>query len=331
MKSFAISAAILASTVAALPTNIIPDAASGVLPSGIPSCLPSGIIPAGLPIPSGIPTCLPSTPAAPTADTNVGSSAGSAQVSTNQVAGLATGVATGQVHSVLTVTDQASKLVLVELEPTVASLLTGLNLGGLTQSVGQIIQVAPTVSALNLNGATGGLMTFATGDGSVALVQLTSTVGGLLSGLGLPEVGSIVGSLVGTLEGAASGVTGNLKRNSLSDVMTITDLSGNPLLVQVAPTVLGLLGGSLDLSNVQGTVGTVVAEVPAVSGLAAAAENVAADPTQLFSVLGQDGTSALLVKVEGTATGLLSKLGLGDLTNVLGSVVPAGVVPAGIL
>lgn len=317
MKSFAISAAILASTVAALPTNIIPDAASGVLPSGIPTCLPSGIIPSGLPISSGIPTCLPSAAAAP--------SAGSAQVSTNQIAGLAPGVATGQVHSVLTVTDQASKLVLVELEPSVAGLLTGLNLGGLTQSVGQIIQVAPTVGALNLNGATGGLMTVATSDGSVALVKLTSTVEGLLSGLGLPEVGSLVGSLVGTLEGVTSGVTGSMKRNTLSNVMTITDLSGNPLLVQVEPTVLGLLGG-LDLSSIQGTVGTVVAEVPAVSGLAAAAEGVAADPTQLFSVLGQDGTSAMLVKVEGTATGLLSMLGLQDLTNVVGSVVPAGLL-----
>lgn len=317
MKSFAISAAILASTVAALPTNIIPGAASGVLPSGIPSCLPSGIIPAGIPIPSGIPTCLPSASDAPT----VGTSVGNSQVSTGQV----TGQVTSQVHSVLTVTDQASKLVLVELEPTVAGLLSGLNLGGVTQPVGQIIQVAPTVGALNLNGATGGLLTVGTSEGSVALVKLTSTVEGLLSGLGLPEVGSLVGSLVGTLEGVASGVTGNMKRDPVSDVMTITDLAGNPLLVQVEPTVLSLLGG-LDLSNVQGAVGTVVAEVPAVSGLAAAAQGVAADPTQLFGVLGEDGTSALLVKVEGTATGLLSLLGLSSLTSTVGSVVPAGLL-----
>lgn len=309
MKSFAISAAILASTVAALPTNIIPGAASGVLPSGIPTCLPSGIIPSGVPIPSGIPTCISSASDAP----SVGTGFANSQVST------------GQVHSVLTVTDQASKLVLVELEPTVAGLLSGLNLGGVTQSVGQIIQVAPTVGALNLNGATGGLLTVATSEGSVALIKLTSTVEGLLSGLGLPEVGSLVGSLVGTLEGVASGLTGNMKRDPVSNVMTITDLAGNPLLVQVEPTVLSLLGG-LDLSNVQGAVGTVVAEVPAVSGLAAAAQGVAADPTQLFGVLGQDGTSALLVKVEGTATGLLSLLGLSSLTSTIGSVVPAGLL-----
>ncbi|CEJ57220.1 hypothetical protein PMG11_05921 [Penicillium brasilianum] len=309
MKSFAISAAILASTVAALPTNIIPGAASGVLPSGIPTCLPSGIIPSGVPIPSGIPTCISSASDAP----SVGTGFANSQVST------------GQVHSVLTVTDQASKLVLVELEPTVAGLLSGLNLGGVTQSVGQIIQVAPTVGALNLNGATGGLLTVATSEGSVALIKLTSTVEGLLSGLGLPEVGSLVGSLVGTLEGVASGLTGNMKRDPVSNVMTITDLAGNPLLVQVEPTVLSLLGG-LDLSNVQGAVGTVVAEVPAVSGLAAAAQGVAADPTQLFGVLGQDGASALLVKVEGTATGLLSLLGLSSLTSTIGSVVPAGLL-----
>ncbi|KAF3390550.1 hypothetical protein F1880_009201 [Penicillium rolfsii] len=317
MKSFAISAAILASTVAALPTNIIPGAASGVLPSGIPTCLPSGIIPAGLPIPSGIPTCLPSAAAAPSTNAGVGKS----QVSTDQV----TSEVTGQVHSVLTVTDQASKMVLVELEPSVASLLSGLNLGSVTQSVGQIIQVAPTVSALNLNGATGGLLTIATSEGSVALVKLTSTVEGLLAGLGLPEVGSLVGSVVGTLEGVASGVIGNMKRDALSNVMSITDLSGNPILVQVEPAVLSLLGG-LDLSNVQGTVGTVVAEVPAVSDLATAAQGVAADPTELFGVLAEDGTSALLVKVEGTATGLLSLLGLSSLTSTIGNVVPAGLL-----
>ncbi|KAJ5153291.1 uncharacterized protein N7482_009769 [Penicillium canariense] len=301
MKTFAISAAILASTVAALPTRIIPGGASGVLPSGIPSCLPSGVLPAGVTIPSGIPTCIPSASAIP----SVGTSKMTSQ-------------ATSQVHSVLTVTDQASKSVLVELEPTVASLLSGLNLGSVTESVGQIIQVAPTVGDLNLNGATGGLLTVATGEGSVALVKLTSTVEGLLSGLGLPEVGSLVGSLVGTIEGA---VSGNLKRDPLSDVMSITDLNGNNLLVQVEPTVLGLLGG-LNLASIQGTVGTVVAQVPAVSGLAAAAQNVAADPTQLFGVLGEDGTSALLVKVEGTATGLLATLGLQGLTTTVGSVVP---------
>ncbi|KAJ5692415.1 hypothetical protein N7462_001838 [Penicillium macrosclerotiorum] len=295
MKSFAI-AAILASTVAALPTNVISEASS-VVPSNIPSCVPSGVIPSGAPLPSGIPLCSPSATPSAVASTSAKS-----------------------VHSVLTVTNQQSKNVLVELEPTVASLLTGLNLGSATDPVGQIIQVADSVGDLNI-GSGSGLLTVATSEGKVALVKLTSTVGSLLSSLGLSDVTTVVGSLVGTLESA---VSGSMKRDPLSDVMQITGLNGNNLVVQLEPTVLSLVTGLVDLSSVQGTVGTVLAEVPAVSGLASAAEKVAADPTQLFGVLGEDGTSAMLVKVEGTAQGLLAVLGLSSLESTVGNIVSAG-------
>lgn len=287
MKSFTI-AAILASTAAALPTNIIP---SGTIPSGVPSCIPSGVIPSGVPIPSGIPTCTGAPTASPSSASN-------------------------KVNSVMTVTNQESKNILVELEPTVANLLTGLDLP-LSEPVGEIVQTASSLDGLNLQGLGSNFMTVATEGGSVALVKLTSTVEGLLSGLGLPQVGSLVGSLVGTIEGLGSG---SLKRDVTETVMHIVGMNGDVLPVKLGSNVLGLLSG-LDLSSVQGPVGTVVAQASSVTGLVSKAESITADPTQLFSVLSEDGSSAMLVKLEGTATGLLSALGLGSLENVVGSVV----------
>ncbi|CAI7665509.1 unnamed protein product [Penicillium manginii] len=304
MKSFTI-AAILASTAMALPTNIIP---SGTAPSGVPSCIPSGVIPSGVPIPSGIPMCTGAPSATPSATPS--------------------GIASNNVNSVMTVTNEQSKNILVQLTPTVANLLTGLNLP-LSEPVGNIVQTASSVDGLNLQGLGSGFMTVVTQEGSVALVKLTSTVEGLFSGLGLPEVGSLVGSLVGTLENL---VPTGMKRDATSSVtdtvMHITDLNGDILPVALGSNVLGLLSG-LDLSSVQGPIGSVVAMVPSVSDLPSKAMSMAADPTQLVGVLGQDGTSAMLVKLEGTATGLLGSLGLTSLLSPIGSVTSVtGLFPA---
>lgn len=318
MKSFALSAAILASAVAALPTSILPNGASGVLPPTLPtpSCAPSGVS-----VSSGV----PSSVSVAANGYNAEASAGSAQVSTGEVTSQVYGTASDKVDDVLSVTDEAGKMVQVELEPTVARLLGSLHLGSIKGSVGQIIQVAPTIQELHIDGATGGLITVATHDGSVALVKLNAVVEDLLSSLGLSQAGSLVGSIVGHVEDVVSGVATSVKRGLLSEVMTVTDLHGNPIHVQVDQSILSILGG-LDLSTVQGAVGTVVAEVPAVSDLTTAAKHVAANPNQLFGVLGQDGVSALLVKVDSTSTGLLSMLGLSSLTSTVGSVIPAGLL-----
>ncbi|KAF7714859.1 Uncharacterized protein PECH_000012 [Penicillium ucsense] len=314
MKSFAISAAILASVAAALPASVVSNVASGVLST--PSYT------SGVPVVSD----LPSSVNVATEGHSAQASAGAAQVSTGQIPSQASGLVDDKVNNVVGVTDQAGKLVKVVLEPTVANLLAGLNLGGVVQSVGQIVQVAPTLHELNLDGVTGTTLTVATGTGGVALVKVNSLVEGLLSGLGIGQTGSLVGSIVGNVEGVVSGAGSIAKRDGLlSEVMTVTDLHGLPLHIQLNKSILNLLGG-LDLSSVQGVVGTVVAEVPVVSQLAGAAQNVDADQNQLFGVLGQDGVSALLVKVEGTATGLLSMLGLSSLTTTVGSVVPAGLL-----
>jgi hypothetical protein len=249
----------------------------------------------------------------------------------------------------------SGKKMLVELEQSFAQKLTGLNIGSVTQSIGSVVDIADSPSQLNTNGLTSGVLTVGTTEGKYALVQLTSEVDTLLSPLlsTLGGVTQVVGGLVGTLEGLggnlgglggltnAGGLTSDLKRGPVSDVMSITGEDGNNLLVKVEPTVLGLLGelplGSLlgGLGGVTGSsqslpLGSVVGQVPAAGDLVQQATSLGADPTQVIGVLSQDGSSALLVKVESTATGLLSTLGLSSLGQTIGSVVPSvgGLAPS---
>ncbi|KAJ5549046.1 hypothetical protein N7513_006280 [Penicillium frequentans] len=223
------------------------------------------------------------------------------------------------VHSVLTVTNQQTgKNMLVELEQGFASQLTGLNLGNPTSSVGTIVQTASSLSELQslTSGLTG--LTFVTSTGEYVLVQLDSTVEGLLATLGLSAVGDVVGTVVSTLESVAS----NAKRSELNNVLSITGLNNEPILVKAESTLTDAL------SPVQGTVGTVVASVPEVSDLASKASELGLPTNELFGVASADGASVLLVRVESlaggltpTVTGLLSGLGLGDLTSTVGTVV----------
>jgi len=228
------------------------------------------------------------------------------------------------VHSVLTVTNQQTgKNMLVELEQGFASQLTGLNLGSASSPVGTIVQTAGSLSELQslTSGLTG--LTFVTSTGEYVLVELDNTVEGLLATLGLSAVGDVVGTVVSTLEGVAS----SAKRSELNNVLSITGLNNEPILVKAESTLTSALGG-LDLSSVKGTVGTVVASVPGVSDLASKASELGLPTNELFGVMSADGSSALLVRVESlaggltsTVTGLLSTLGLGDLTSTVGTVV----------
>ncbi|KAJ5118847.1 hypothetical protein N7526_010484 [Penicillium atrosanguineum] len=292
MKSFAI-AAFLASTVAALPTG-----------TSTFSCIPSSAAPTGfvpeIPYCSSTPTAMPTVTPTPKvsglSSFTGGSSAGNA------------------VHSVFSVTNGGKKM-LVELEQGFAQKLTGLNLGSVTDSIGSILDIADSPSQLNTNSLTSGVLTVATTEGKYALVQLTSEVETLLSPLlsTLGGVTQVVGGLVGTLEGLGS--LANLKRDPISDVMSITGMNGNNILVQVEPTVLGLLG-ELNLGSLLGGSSSQSSPLGSVVGYL-----LGADPTQLIGVLSKDGSSALLVKVESTATGLLSTLGLSSLGQTVGSVV----------
>lgn len=246
---------------------------------------------------------------------------------TSMVPGAATSAASmvsKTVHSVLTVTNQQTgKNMLVELEQGFANQLTGLNLGSASSPVGTIVQTASSLSELKslTSGLTG--LTFVTSTGDYVLVELDNTVEGLLATLGLSAVGDVVGTVVSTLESVVSSV----KRSELNNVLSITGLNNEPILIKAESTLASALGG-LDLSSVKGTVGTVVASVPGVSDLASKASELGLPTNELFGVLSADGSSALLVRVESvaggltsTVTGLLSTLGLGDLTSTVGTVV----------
>ncbi|KGO37129.1 hypothetical protein PEXP_001540 [Penicillium expansum] len=313
MKSFAFSAALLASTAMALPASIIPSGTTGSLPSGVPSCLPSGVIPSGIPLPvaSMIPTC--SGAAA--------SSFSALPIPTSAASDMTEGSGPGQVLSILNQAGTSNFKMMAESE--LQSLMSKLPLSALEKPVGQVIQTAQSVDQLDTSSGSGlTQVTAVLENGNAALIQLTQEVVDLLSSLGLGEVGSLLGSIVGGLES----ITGNIKRaDPLQNVLSITDMNGlaggKDLLVQVEPTLLGLLSG-LDLSTVQGPVGNVVAMAPSVTELKSKIPNIPG--ADFIAVNAEDKASVLLIKVNGAAQGLLSTLGLGSVGTAIGSIVSSG-------
>ncbi|KAJ9481572.1 hypothetical protein VN97_g11900 [Penicillium thymicola] len=311
MRSFAFSAALVASTAMALPANIIPSGTTGSLPSGIPSCLPSGVIPSGIPLPvvSLIPTC---SGAASSSISNL-------PIPTGAASSMIEGAGPGQVLSILN--QAGTSNVKMTAESELQSLMSKLPLSALEKPVGQVIQTAKSVDQLDTSSGSG--LTHVTAvleNGNAALIKLTQEVVDLLSSLGLGEVGSLLGSIVGGLES----ITGNIKRDPLQSVLSITDVNGlaggKDLLVQVEPTLLGLLSG-LDLSTVQGPVGNVVAMAPSVSELKSKIPSIPG--ADFIAVNAEDKVSVLLIKVNGAAQGLLSTLGLGSVGTAIGSIVPS--------
>ncbi|KAF7595667.1 hypothetical protein BBP40_005111 [Aspergillus hancockii] len=106
-----------------------------------------------------------------------------------------------KVQDVLEVTGPDAKRLLVQLSPSVASLLAGLGLPGVGTAVGSIVKTAGNVGDLlkDLAVPVKNLLTVVGQDGSLLLIQLSPDVAGLLTGLGLPALGTSVGSVVATL------------------------------------------------------------------------------------------------------------------------------------
>ncbi|KAJ5372423.1 hypothetical protein N7517_004429 [Penicillium concentricum] len=310
MKSFAFSAALLVSTAMALPTNIL-SGTTGSLPSGVPSCLPSGVIPSGIPLPvaSMIPTC---------SGAAAMSSFSALPNPTGAVSDMTKGSGPGQVLSILNQAGTSNFKMVAESE--LERLMSKLPLSALEKPVGQVVQTADSVDQLDTNSGSGlTQVTAILENGNAALIELTQGVVDLLSSLGLGEVGSLLGSIVGGLES----ITGNIKRDDpLQNVLSITDLhnlaGGKDLLVQVEPTLLGLLSG-LDFSTIEGPVGNVVAMAPSLSELKSKIPKIPG--ADFIAVNTEDKASVLLVKVDGAVQGLLSTLGLGSLGTAIGSIV----------
>ncbi|KAJ5725931.1 uncharacterized protein N7483_007288 [Penicillium malachiteum] len=225
---------------------------------------------------------------------------------------------TKEVHSVITVTNQVNKKVLVELDQTVANKLTGVSLGSVTTSVGTIVKTVTSLS--QITSADSGLLTVVLSTGEYALIQLTDVVEDLLSDLGLGVVGDVVGSVVSTLEDVVEDVASNTKRSGESNLLSLTNLNGQTIYAEAT----GVLS-ELDLSQITGTV---VAKVASVSALKSKVNELGLTNGNVIGVLAADGVSVLVVKIESTVTGLLSvvgsiltTLGLGDLTVTVASVV----------
>ncbi|RAL14469.1 uncharacterized protein BO97DRAFT_464915 [Aspergillus homomorphus CBS 101889] len=106
-----------------------------------------------------------------------------------------------KVKDVLEVTGPNAKRLLIQLSPSVASLLANLGLPGVGTSVGSIVKTAGNVGDLvkDLGKPVQGLLTVVGQDGSYLLIQLSPSLAGLVSGLGLPAVGVPVGTIVATL------------------------------------------------------------------------------------------------------------------------------------
>ncbi|KAJ5210598.1 hypothetical protein N7491_010405 [Penicillium cf. griseofulvum] len=310
MKSFALSAALLASTALALPANII-SGTTGSLPSGVPSCLPSGVIPSGIPLPvaSMIPTCsgAPATSSFPALPNPTGT-----------VSDMTQGSGPGQVLSILNQAGTSDFKMMAESE--LESLMSKLPLSTLEKPVGQVVQTAESVDQLDTKSGSGlTQVTAILENGNAALIELTQEVVDLLSSLGLGEVGDLLGSIVGGLES----ITGSIKRDDpLQNVLSVTDMNGlaggKNLLVQVEPTLLGLLS-DLDLSTIEGPIGNVVARAPSLSELKSKVPKIPG--AEFIAVEAEDKASVLLIKVDGAVQGLLSTLGLGSLGTAVGSVV----------
>ena len=303
MKSFAF-AALLASAMA-LPANI-PSGTIDSLPSGVPSSLPSGVIPSGIPVASIVPSG---------SDVAATSSFSALPNPTNAVTKSA-GV--GQVLSVLNQAGTSKVKMVAESE--LESLLSKLPLSALEKPIGQVVQTAESVTDLDTNTGSGLTQVTALLDnGNAALIELTKEVVDLLSSLGLHQVGSLLGSIVGGLES----VTGNVKRDDpLQNVLSVTDVNdlagGKNLLVQVEPTLVGLLSG-LDLSTIEGPIGNVVAIAPTISELKSKVPEIPG--ANFIAVTAEDKVSVLLIKVDGAVQGLLSTLGLGSVGTTVGSIV----------
>ena len=106
-----------------------------------------------------------------------------------------------KVKSTLTVTGANAKQLLIELSPPVAALVSGLGLGSIAGPVGSIIAEASSVGDLlkDVSEPVENLLQITGTDGKHLLLKLSPSVVALVSGLGLPSVGTPVGAVVDTV------------------------------------------------------------------------------------------------------------------------------------
>lgn len=226
-----------------------------------------------------------------------------------------------EVNQVLEVTGPNAKRLLIQLSPNVASLLSSLGLPGLGGPVGSIVASASSLGDLvsGLGPNVQGLLTAVGEGGEYLLIQLSPAVAGLVSGLGLPGVGTPVGSVLSTvgqnLKRQQDDITGDASPQ-VQDIVEVTGTDSKRLLVQLSPEVAALVSG-LGLPNVGQPLGQVVEQASTVGELV---NHTGAPLNQLLTVVGDDG-QALLIRLSGPVASLLVGLGLPGPGAAVGNVV----------
>jgi hypothetical protein len=172
------------------------------------------------------------------------------------------------VNNLLVAVGQDASFLLIELAPSVASLVAGLGLpplsvpvGAIVTTVGNHVKRAGTGQLLaDIGKQVDGILTVTGPQAQLLLIQLSPEVTALLSGLGLPAVGVPVGSVVASASSVGALLTA--LGPGLQGILLVVEQDGKFLLISLAPTLTGLLSG-LGLPAVGIPVGTVVATVAA--------------------------------------------------------------------
>jgi hypothetical protein len=106
-----------------------------------------------------------------------------------------------EVKTTLTVTGQNAKNLLIELSPSVTSLVAGLGLTTISGPIGSIVAEAADVGDLvkDVSEPVENLLHIVSKDGKNLLIKLSPSVVALVTGLGLPTVATPVGAILTTV------------------------------------------------------------------------------------------------------------------------------------
>lgn len=188
---------------------------------------------------------------------------GSVVASASSLGGLVTGLGP-HVDGLVTVVGADVGALLVSLSPEVAGLVSGLGLPTVGVPVGSVLATAGT--SLKKRGQVVGdlapevkeILTVTGPNAKQLLIKLSPEVASLVSGLGLPSVGTPVGEIVKTASSVGDilvDIAAPLER-----LLTVVNDDGSALVIKLSPEVASLVAG-LGLTGTGASVGSILATV----------------------------------------------------------------------
>ncbi|KAI9374146.1 hypothetical protein BJX61DRAFT_532611 [Aspergillus egyptiacus] len=213
-----------------------------------------------------------------------------------------------EVRDILEVTGPNAERLLIQLSPSIASLLAELGLPEVGHPVGEIIDKASSIGELleKLGPHTENLLTVVSESGEYLLIKVSSSVAKLLNGAGLSGLADPVGNVVATVAKA-------LKRDSVvgdvvpeaRDILEVTGVNSERLLIQLSPQVASLFNG-LDLPGLGQPIGEIVGNASLLGKLV---HDLGIPVEQTLTVIGEGGKT-LLIKLAPSVASLLVNLNL---------------------